>query len=372
MAEPIRVLQIIGLVCGGGVEAVILNYYKHIDRDKVQFDFVVHKDSPVDITETVEAMGGRVYKVTPYYKNPIAFTVEIYKIIRKNRYRIVHSNMNTLSVFPLFAAWLAGVPTRILHNHSTSAPGETKRNIAKAILKPFAKLFANRKWACSRYAAEWMYGKEPVERGEVTIISNAINLAKYAFSEEKRKEVRNEWGVTDEFVVGHVGRFVFTKNHEFLIDIFAKALPKNPHMILILVGDGPLRQAVEEKVKKAGIADKVKFLGICQNVQDLYNGMDLFVLPSHYEGLPVVGVEAQANGLPILVSNRVTKEMEITSAVEYKKLSDGADSWADRTVKDPWTRKADLEADKKLRAAGYDITEAAKALEQRYIDEMTA
>lgn len=136
MTEPIRVLQILGIVAGGGVEAVIMNYYEHIDRTKVQFDFIVHNDNKIDITPKVEAMGGRVYKVTPYYKNPIAFMYGIYKVIRNHHYRIVHSNMNTLSTFPLFAAWLAGVPVRILHNHSTSSPGETKRNIMKYILRP--------------------------------------------------------------------------------------------------------------------------------------------------------------------------------------------------------------------------------------------
>ena len=365
MAEPIRILQIIGIAAGGGVEAVVMNYYEHIDRSQVQFDFVIHRDSAVDITPRVESLGGRVYKVTPYHQNPLAFTWAIYRIIKKNHYRIVHSNMNTLSAFSLFAAWLAGVPVRILHNHSTSSPGETKRNIAKAILKPWAKLFANRYWACSALAAEWMYGREMTQSGTVTIIPNAIDLAKYAFNEEKRKQLRREMGLTDEFVIGHVGRFMFQKNHEFLIELFAKALQKNPRMILLLVGDGSLRGQIENKVKRLGVAEKVKFLGIRSDVQALYNAMDLFLLPSHYEGLPVVGVEAQANGLPCLVSDDVTKEMQLTSSVTYKKLSEGADAWADAILDGQWERNREVKEE--MKKAGFDIEEAADTLRRRYL-----
>lgn len=243
MKEPIRVLQIIGIVAGGGVEAVIMNYYEHIDRTKVQFDFIVHNDNKIDITQKVEAMGGKVYKVTPYYKNPIAFMWDIYKVIKRHHYRIVHSNMNTLSAFSLFAAWAAGAPVRILHNHSTSSPGETKRNIMKFMLRPFARLFANHYLACSRLAGEWMYGRKMMDSGKVTIVNNAIDLKKYAFNPQKRNLLRKELGLADEFVIGHVGRFMFQKNHEFLIDVFAEAYKKNPHMALLLVGDGPLRPA---------------------------------------------------------------------------------------------------------------------------------
>ena len=364
MTEPIRVLQILGIVAGGGVEAVIMNYYEHIDRTKVQFDFIVHNDNKIDITPKVEAMGGRVYKVTPYYKNPVAFMYGIYKVIRNHHYRIVHSNMNTLSAFSLFAAWAAGAPVRILHNHSTSSPGETKRNIMKFMLRPFARLFATHYFACSRLAGEWMYGKNMVDSGKVTIINNAIDLEKYAFNSHKRKILRKGLGLTDEFVIGHVGRFMFQKNHEFLIDVFAEACKKNPHMVLLLIGDGPLRSAVEEKVKKLGLTDHVKFLGLRNDVQDLYNVMDIFVLPSHYEGLPVVGVEAQANGLPCLFSTKVTKETHLTHFAQFLYLSTGASKWAERIVSMKHERNE--EVGEELRQAGFEINKEARNLMNFY------
>lgn len=364
MKEPIRVLQIIGIVAGGGVEAVIMNYYEHIDRTKVQFDFIVHNDNKIDITQKVEAMGGKVYKVTPYYKNPIAFMWDIYKVIKRHHYRIVHSNMNTLSAFSLFAAWAAGAPVRILHNHSTSSPGETKRNIMKFMLRPFARLFANHYLACSRLAGEWMYGRKMMDSGKVTIVNNAIDLKKYAFNPQKRNLLRKELGLADEFVIGHVGRFMFQKNHEFLIDVFAEAYKKNPHMALLLVGDGPLRPAMEEKVRKLGLTDHVKFLGLRNNVQDFYHVMDILVLPSHYEGLPVVGVEAQANGLPCLFSTKVTKETRLTHSAQFLDLSTGASKWAERIVSMKYKRNE--EVGEELRQAGFEINKEARNLANFY------
>lgn len=364
MEEKIRVLHILGIVAGGGVESVIMNYYEHIDRNKVQFDFIVHNDNKIDITKRVEAMGGKVFKVTPYYKNPIAFTYGIYKVIKKHHYRIIHSNINTLSAFPLFAAWVAGAPVRILHNHSTSSPGETKRNIMKFMLRPFARLFATHYFACSRLAGEWMYGRKMMDSGKVKIVNNALDLKKYAFNSRKREMLRKELGFTDEFVIGHVGRFMFQKNHEFLIDVFVKAYKKNPHMVLLLIGDGPLRSAMEEKVKKLGLTDHVNFLGLRNDVQNLYNVMDIFVLPSHYEGLPVVGVEAQANGLPCLFSTKVTKETHLTHSAQFLDLSTGASKWAERIVSMKYKRNE--EVGEELRQAGFEINKEARNLANFY------
>lgn len=302
--------------------------------------------------------------MTPYYKNPIAFMWDIYKVIKRHHYRIVHSNMNTLSAFSLFAAWAAGAPVRILHNHSTSSPGETKRNIMKFMLRPFARLFATHYFACSRLAGEWMYGRKMMDSGKVKIVNNALDLKKYAFNSRKREMLRKELGFTDEFVIGHVGRFMFQKNHEFLIDVFVKAYKKNPHMVLLLIGDGPLRSAMEEKVKKLGLTDHVNFLGLRNDVQNLYNVMDIFVLPSHYEGLPVVGVEAQANGLPCLFSTKVTKETHLTHSAQFLDLSTGASKWAERIVSMKYKRNE--EVGEELRQAGFEINKEARNLANFY------
>jgi glycosyltransferase involved in cell wall biosynthesis len=312
--KPLRVLQILGVVAGGGVESVILNYYKHIDRNKVQFDFVVHEDSPIDITVLVNSMGGKVFKVTSYKKNILAFTSEIYHIIKSNKYQIVHSNMNTLSFFSLFASWIAGTPIRILHNHSTSVPSETKRNLLKMILRPFSKFFANRYFACSELAGRWMYGDAAFDNHQVTIINNAIEFWKYKYDVTKRQQLRQKLNIADtDFVVGNVGRMVYQKNPLYLIEVFAQLQQKVPNSKLLLIGDGSLRNQMHSLIEEKKITDKVIDLGLRTDVDELYNVMDAFCFPTRYEGLGMVIVEAQANGLPIVMSPAVPQEAVLIS-----------------------------------------------------------
>ena len=363
-AKPIRVLQVMGIVESGGVEAVIMNYYRHIDKSKVQFDFVMHRGSNPNYIAEVEAMGAKVYEVTPY-SNPIGFIMDVYKIIKKGNYSIIHSNMNSLSGFSLMAAYFAGVPQRILHNHTTDSPKEGLRTLAKRFLRPFARLFANRYFACSNKAAEWMYGKSEVEFGNVTIINNAIDLKRFAFNSVKREQLRKQFAMEDSFVIGHVGRFVKTKNHIFLVDIFAEVLKSIPNAKLLLVGDGPLKKQVEDKVSKLGLKDKVIFTGVRNDVADLYNAMDVFVLPSLYEGLPVVGVEVQANGLPFICSSNVTKEILITDRVELMDLNSGTKAWKETICK--YASRNRIKADAEIINSGFDITVEAKKLEKAYI-----
>ena len=364
MSEPLRVLQIMGIVESGGVEAVIMNYYRHIDRSKVQFDFVMHKGGNTNYIDAVNSMGARVYEITPYTKNLFTFTYDIYKIIKKGHYDIVHSNMNSLSVFPLFAAWLAGARVRILHNHTTDTKAEGFRTVIKRTLRPFAKMFANQYWACSKLAAEWMYGKQAVDSGKVTIINNAIDLNKFAFSQKKRDALRNELGLEGKFVVGHVGRFMKQKNHEFLIDTFAEVAKQKENAVLMLIGEGPLMVAIRKKVNELHLEKKVVFLGVRNDVADLYNVMDVFALPSFYEGLPVVGVEVQANGLPFLCSDQVTREILISDSIELLALNDGAEKWAEEILSAK--RVAFAETLKSMQESGFDISNEARKLENKY------
>lgn len=361
--KPIRVLQIIGDVVGGGVEQVILNYYRHIDRNEVQFDFVLHNGALKSYVDNIETLGGKVYKITPYKSNPVKTVLEMYKIMKGN-YQIVHSNMNALSVFPLFAAYLAGVPVRILHNHSTDTKAEPLRTFVKHLLRPFARLFANEYWACSKLAGEWMYGKQAMADGKVTIINNAIDLKQFAFDEAKRNKLRKELGLQDCFVIGHVGRFMKQKNHDFLVAIFAEVAKKQDNAKLLLIGDGPLREQIENKVKTLGLDEKVTFTGVRSDVADLYNAMDVFVLPSFYEGLPVVGVEVQANGLPFLCSSNVTREILISDRIELLKLEDGVKIWAEKIL--AFVNKKRIMASKDISKSGFDIVVEAKKLEKRY------
>lgn len=365
MQEPLRVLQIMGIVQNGGVEAIIMNYYKHIDRDKVQFDFVVHKGSNKAYLDTAKSLGAHIYEVTPYTNNFLSFTFEIYRIIKKNHYNIVHSNMNTLSVFPLFAAWAANAKIRILHNHTTDNKAEGLRSFIKRFLRPFARLFANHYWACSKLAGEWMYGKSFVDKGKVTIIRNAIDLDKFKFNQAKRNELRNQFGLEGKFVLGHVGRFMKQKNHKFLIDVFDELQKCYPNSVLVLVGDGPLKEEIKNKVNSLGLTDKVLFMGNIDYVADLYSALDVFLLPSLYEGLPVVGIEAQANGVAFLCSDYVTKEIEMSNTINFITIDSGVKVWVDSILKIGITHSKNNRNDNLI--LDYDIILQTKLLELEYI-----
>ena len=216
-----------------------MNYYRNIDKSKVQFDFIVDEDSSYIPREEIERLGGKVIIVPPYQKI-FKYIRTLKKVFKENNYKIVHSNLNTLSVFPLFAAKLAGVPVRIAHSHSTSNKKEWKKNILKNILRPFSKVFATDYFACSEYAGRWLFGNKTFEEGKVTIIKNAIDVDKFKYNEEIRNKIRKQLNVEEKFVIGHVGRFMEQKNHEFLIDIFNKIHMKRKESILLLIGDGPL------------------------------------------------------------------------------------------------------------------------------------
>ena len=269
----------------GGVESVVMNYYRNIDRDKIQFHFLCDEDSTDIPYDEIEKLGGKVIVIPPYQKL-FKYQKELYKIFKENNYKIVHSHINALSVFPLRVAKKAGVPIRIAHSHSTSNKKEWKKNIVKNILRPFSKVYANKFFACTKHAGEWLFGKRIIERKELNVINNAIDLKKFEFNENTREDLRKELGIKEDvLVIGHVGRFMKQKNHDFLIDVFNELIKKDENSILILIGQGPLLNEMKQKVRDLNIEDKVKFIGQVTNVEKYYNIMDIFLFPSIYEGL---------------------------------------------------------------------------------------
>ena len=364
--EPIRVAQVVGPVVLGGVDTMVMNYYRRIDRSKVQFDFIMdgYYDTPIDAE--IKALGGGVYKVEPYADNMLKSMRQYYRIFKENRYPIVHSHMNTLSVFPLFEAWRAGVPIRIAHSHSTAARSEGKKTMMKYALRPFAKIFPTHTCACSEYAGRWLFGDRLFDAGKVHLVKNAIDLDRFRFNPETRERVRAELGIGDKFAVGHVGRFMYQKNHDFLIDIFCEIHRRKPNSVLLLIGEGPLKEQIRQKADGLGLSDSVCFMGLRRDVPELYQAMDALMLPSFYEGLPVVGVEAQAAGLPCLVSDTVTREIKVTPLVEFFSLSRPAEEWADKTLSFAG-RFQRVETGAKMKDAGFEVQTEAKRLEKFYL-----
>lgn len=349
-----------GKMLGGGVEAVVMNYYRHIDKNRVQFDFLVDSDSIFVPREEIEMLGGRVFEVPPY-QHLHAYMRHIEAIFAQEGWPIVHSHINTLSVFPLRAAARAGVPVRIAHSHSTAGKGEHVKNALKYLLRTQANRYPTHRMACSRYAGEWLFGKD----AKFDVLYNAIELDRFSFNAEVRAQARADLClVGDALVVGHVGRFMAQKNHAFLLDVFAEVAKRRSDAILLLVGSGELRPLVESWVAERGLADKVRFLGQRDDADRLYQAFDAFVLPSLYEGLGLVGVEAQRAGVPCFLSDAITREVDVTGGVEFLPIDDPS-VWANAiSAIEPGSR-IPVQSEN---FSDYEIVCAAEKLAGRYAD----
>ncbi len=357
---PIRVAQVVGKAVISGVDSVVMNYYRHIDRNRVQFDFFIDGYNKTLIDEEILDLGGRIIKLEPYENSMRINMRQCRAAFADGEYTIVHSHLNTLSCFPLYAAFRAKVPIRIAHSHSTTSRGECKRNLMKQALRPFSKTFATHYAACADYTARWLFGAKMVQDGKVHIIQNAIDTARFSPNETARQRIRKEFNLENRFIIGHIGRFAFQKNHELLIRVFAEAYRKNPNAALILIGTGELETDIRALVKELRIEHAVFFTGIRRDIPDFLNAFDVFFLPSRYEGLPVVGIEAQAVGLPCLMSDAVTKDTAVTPLVEFFPLHADIEAWAQKLLSYEHTQKRpypDL-----LRASGFDIHHAAEDL----------
>lgn len=362
--ETIRIAQIMGKWNGGGVESVVMNYYRHIDRNKIQFDFVCDNDSTDIPYKEIEELGGKVILIPPYQKI-FKYHKELKKVLENGNYKIVHSHLNALSVFSLYAAKCADIPIRIAHSHSTTNKVEWKKNIIKQILRPFAKVFATDYMCCSELAGRWLFGNREYDSGNVYLLNNAIDLEKFKYDEEIRKKIRKELNIDDNtLVIGNVGRFVAQKNHDFLIDIFSEFNKENENSILVLIGQGPLEQKIKNKVEQMHLSDKVFFLGQINNVNELYQSFDLFLFPSLYEGLGMVLIEAQCSGMKCIASTEVPYSAKVTENLEFIDLKEPTKVWKEKMSVNLTRRNFDKEIEK----AGYNIRKESKKLEKKYYD----
>lgn len=359
--SPIRVAQIVGKMMGGGVEAVVMNYYRHINRSRVQFDFLVDADSTLVPREEIESLGGRVFEIPPY-QHVFAYQRELQRLFKQEDWRIVHSHINALSVFPLCAAKKAGVPVRIAHSHSTSGKGEFVKNALKGVLKTQANRYPTHRFACSRYAGEWLFGGG----NDFDVIYNAIDLDRFTFDIEARAQTRADLDLADnQFVIGHVGRFMAQKNHGFLIDVFEQVAKRRDDAVLLLVGSGEAEDSVKASVAERGLMDRVKFLGQRNDVNRLYSAFDAFVLPSLYEGLCLVGVEAQVAGLPCFFSDAITREVDVSGESKFLTIDD-LSPWVDELCGFSSTDLASREFVDCSRFDAYNIITQALLLTKKY------
>lgn len=360
-----RVLYISGgILHRGGIESFMMNYYRHFDHSKLQIDFVVHGFEKGYYDDEILSLGGKIYHVpikSIDYKGNIKALREIFL---SGEYKIIHSHMDAMSYVPLKLAKELGIPYRIAHSHNTNF---LTNNFLKILFNKYARLrlreYATHYFACSELAGRWLFGDNLVNSKRVEIIHNAIDLSRFQFDLSKRNELRESLGLGSNFILGHVGRFDDQKNHVFLIDLFSKILEKNKTAKLLLVGEGHLKESINEKVKDLGLQDDVIFMGSRSDVNCLLNAFDVFILPSKFEGLPVCLVEAQTNSLPVFASDVISKEIIITDLVNFRSLQ-LAESWIEGLLN---AEHQHISYNEQITKEGYNIEIESKKLQDFYI-----
>lgn len=365
--EPIRVLNLFTIMNRGGAETMVMNYYRHIDRTKVQFDFLVHREEEGDYEEEIRQLGGRIYRMIPIY--PQNFS-KYKKMLRKffsehKEYQIIHSHMSELGYFAFKEAKRQGVPVRICHAHNAPHGWDLKM-IMREYFKRRMMPHLTHMFMCGIESGRWLFGKE--NEASFIQMNNAIDADKFRYNPVISDEVRVELGLfKDQLVIGHVGRFNKQKNHEFLIDIFHALQKKNDKAVLLLVGQGELQEKIQEKVDLLGLGDKVRFLGLRRDVERVMQCFNVFLFPSLFEGLPVTMVESQAAGNLNFISDVIPTECCITDSVEIVSLDQSADEWA-KVILEKVEGYEKRDRRQEIVDAKFDINESVSWLEDFYIN----
>lgn len=369
MSEPIRVLQVLGGTNLGGAESRVMDSYRHMDREKIQFDFCVHGEKEGFFDREIRELGGNIYHV-PRFRvvNLMEYRRAWKRLFAQHPdFAAVHGHMTSTASIYLPLAGKAGIPLTIAHARSAGVDPGLKGKMTRFLRRNLGRK-ADVCLTCSELAGRAVFGDKMWESGKVITVPNAIDTRSFAFSEENRTGRRRVLGIgEDEFVIGHVGRFGHMKNHSFLLDVFASVCEKQPASRLLLVGEGGMMDSVKEKAHALGVADRVIFAGNQAQVAEYYMAMDYFVFPSLFEGLPGSVIEAQASGLRCLVSDSVTPEVLITPLAQAASLSEGAKAWAEKVLAGKDYRRQQM--GDAVRKAGFDVREQVKMLERLYLGE---
>ena len=363
-----RVLVVVGRMHYGGIETMLMNIMRNMDREKVMFDFMVNYEEPGAYDEEIRAMGGKIYLMPRLFlKNTFRYIKALNEFFaaHKGEYEILHGHLPSAAVVYLNIAKRYGVKTRILHAHSASIRRRWKQYVERPLVL-LARGSADYYFACSDEAGAYCFGKRRLGKPNYQLVRNGIMVERFLYNEKLREESRRSEGLEGKFVIGHVGRFVEPKNHKKLIEIFAEVAKLREDAILILVGDGPLMEPCRKQVAALELENRVRFLGMRGDMDALYMAMDVFLLPSLYEGLPVAAIEAQAAGLRCFFSDAITKSADATGMCRYLPLNESAAAWAREIAActDGYGRTCQKDA---IAKAGYDAAVQAKWLEEFYL-----
>lgn len=362
----IKVAVIGGPILSGGKKNLIMEYFRHIDKTQVQMDIVCNDDSNAIPQEEIEALGGRVF-IVPSFKKLKGHTDALYELFKKEKYDVVHAYNSMMNFFPMYAAKKAGVKVRISESLSMAAPGEWKTYV-KYMLRPLSHLYATHYMACGEDCGIFQFGKKAFDEGKIAIFKTAINTEFNSYQPELRNETRKKFGWEDKVVYGFIGRFEHQKNPLFLIDVMSEIYKRQKNAQFVIIGAGVLEEKMKERIKETGIEPAMSWLGRREDIQQFYNAFDAFLLPSRYEGLPVVGLESQSCGLPMFFSTAVTPEASACELGHFINLDDGAAAWAEKIIpvveKNIPVRRSHA---KEVADAGFDSKTEAEKMLQYYL-----
>lgn len=363
MENKIKVMHFVSGLVSGGVEQMLCNYCRFMDHNRYEFVVVYQHEPVIDCLEKIEAAGCKTVRITARCENFLVNLIQAYKVIKKYNPDIVHAHMNLMNFCALFPALLAGVKIRISHSHIAEMDLSLLFWIIGAISKLLIMVSANELIACGYEAGIYMYGKKRMASGKVKLVENAVDLEYFEQNDELRRSFRKRLNIENKFVIGHVGRFTNQKNQIRLIKIFKSILEIESDSILLLVGTGELEADIKREVEILNLEKSILFLGTTKNMKEIYSSIDVFVLPSLYEGFPVVAIEVQAADIPAVFSDTIALTCKITDAVTFLSLDVSDQKWA-QTILDVYNNKKinDL---KELKNR-YDIRGKAQMLDDYY------
>lgn len=358
-----KVLIVVNNMNMGGIENFLMNVVRNINLEKFEISFLYCEIIDTYFDDEIKDLGFKITKICSRSSGLLKHLKELKMFFRNNNFDIVHINYGTSLCFTVArAAKKSGVKNVIVHSHNSKA----KKVLLHKICKPLISIYANRYLACSKEAADWMFTKRINNSKRVIIIKNAIDTINYKFNVISRAEIRKEYGIDDnKTIIGHIGRFNAQKNHDFLIRVFYEYKKINNNAVLLLLGDGELKENIKTKVRDLNIENQVIFGGIRSDIPRVLSAMDCFVMPSNFEGLPVTLVEAQANGLKCLVSDCITNEVNITDIIEYYSLNNTAEKWAKKISFSAGSREKYNEI---VKSSGFDINSELKIIEKIYCE----
>ena len=321
-----KVLHVVNRMGYGGIETFLMNVYRNVDRNSIQFDFAVHTDIPGDYDEEIKKMGGHIYYFTSRRKSFIKYYQDWKNFLKNNsdKYIAIHMHVSSLTtILPIVLAKKYKMKKRIIHAHSTLQEGKLHQ-ILSALNKKRVNKYATNLIACSTMAGNYVFGNNKYE-----ILKNGINIKKFEFDENKRKEIRNKFGIKDnETVYINIGRLIEAKNQTYLLDIFKEIYNEDKSSRLFIIGKGELKDKIEQKIEKSKLKEQITLLENRNDISDILQGMDIFILPSLYEGLPIVAIEAQSAGLKSFISKNVTEEVKVTDLVDFIDINDNYENVA--------------------------------------------